>query len=73
MVRVCVFDGETEGVCSRQKDQRRRIYTLVWKHENTAHRRKKKKRWVSAVLWLLAFPRESSPNFPCIAWDLNVI
>ena len=33
------------------------------KHENTAHRKKLK----SAILWLLAFPRESSPNFLCTA------
>ena len=40
-------------------------FSGLWKHENTAHRRRKKKG--SAVLWLLAFPGESSPNFLCVA------
>ena len=37
------------------------------KHENTARRKNKTKKLGSAVLWLLVFPGESSPNFPCIA------
>ena len=40
---------------------------MVWKHENTAYRGKNSKLG-SAVLWLLAFPGESSQNFfPCIS------
>ena len=35
------------------------------KHENTAHTKKEEKRMGSAILWLLAFPEESSLNFPC--------
>ena len=27
----------------------------------------------SAAVWLLAFHRESSPNVPCVAWDVKVI
>ena len=38
---------------------------VVWKHENTAHRTGKK--LGSTLLWLLAFPGESSSTFPCIA------
>ena len=38
-----------------------------WKNENPAHRKKKQKKLGSAVLWLLAFVRESSPNSPCVA------
>ena len=40
---------------------------MVWKHENIAHRGEKK--LGSAVLWLLAFPWEVSPNFPYIALE----
>ena len=45
----------------------------------TLHTGKKKKKkiksWGSAVLWLLALPWQSSPNFPCIALghDRNVL
>ena len=41
---------------------------MVWKHLNTAHRKKttRKTQPGSAVLWLITFPGESSLNFPCV-------
>ena len=44
------------------------------KRKKTAHRKKHThKNLGSAVLWLLDFPGESSPNFPCIALGQNKV
>ena len=41
---------------------------MIWKHENTVHRKGEKAGRVrGAVLWMLAFPGESIPNVQCIA------
>ena len=40
------------------------------KQENTGHRGKT--HLGSAILWLLTFPGESSPNFPCIALGYRI-
>ena len=48
--------------CAHVKDP---IFICRWKHENTAHRIKKKVD--SASIWLLTFLRESSLKCPCIA------
>ena len=43
------------------KESRPRSQPVVWRHENTAH---KKTKSGSALLWLLAFPRGKQPKFP---------
>ena len=41
--------------------------------EPQKHCTKGEKKQGSTVLWLLAFPRESSPNCPALHWDKEVI
>ena len=48
-------------------------------YENTAHRGGcggegggDKKPGHRCTIWLLAFPRENSPNFPRVVWDKEV-
>ena len=52
---------------------------MVWKHENTAHRKEtkkqeKEKKQGSAVLWLLAFPGGTAARiFGALRWDKAVV